>query len=350
MRNSKQRFLANAIFLRSIMLRMKLGNANPMVRMLSDPPIGITIKDSDTGSAKQGLRRPIAGRCGQEELCVVQGLRVFLGILLLWLATGSIVGCGYVPRNAQAPSRYDHGVVFILPGIEGASLLNTSLAVGLDNARVRSAIEIYDWTTGIPGNFLWNLSDLGRNRRKAAQLAERILYYKDRHPDGAVSIVGHSGGGGIALLTLEALPPRPIVDNVVLLAPAVSPQYDLRKAIRRAKHGIYHLYSPLDVGLLGLGTTLFGTVDRDHGPSAGAVGFERPAQMATEEWEELQPLLHQIQWSPELVPYGAAGDHAGWSTVWFAEKYLAPLIETGHPPVSKPERPTTGPMAGAVKR
>lgn len=266
------------------------------------------------------------------------------------LAVIGIVGCGYVPRAAQAPSRYDHGIVFILPGIEGASLLNTSLAVGLENARIRSAIEIFDWTTGIPGNFLWNLSDLERNRRKAAQLAERITDYKNRHPNGVVSIVGHSGGGGVALLTLEALPPAPIVDNVVLLAPAVSPQYDLRKAMRRAKHGIYHLYSPFDVGLLGVGTTLFGTVDRNHGPSAGAVGFERPAGMSMEEWDRIAPFLHQIRWSPELVSYGAAGDHAGWSTVWFAEKYLAPLIETGRPPAAKPERAASEPVAGTMAR
>lgn len=246
-----------------------------------------------------------------------------------------LAGCGYVPKTAQVASRYDQGVVYILPGIEGPSPLNSSLAVGLDNANIKPAIEIFDWTTGVPGNFLWNLSDLERNRREASRLARRILAYRDRHPGGQISLIGHSGGGGIALLTLEALPPESIVDNVVLLAPAVSPRYDLRKALRRAKHGIYHLYSPFDVGLLGLGTTLFGTVDRDHGPSAGAVGFEKPSRLSDEEWAAIKPRLHQIEWSADLVTFGAGGDHAGWSTVWFAEKYLAPLIETGRPPIAR---------------
>ncbi|MBL8879224.1 MAG: alpha/beta fold hydrolase [Phycisphaerales bacterium] len=254
----------------------------------------------------------------------------------------AFTGCGYVPKTAQVASRYDHGVVYILPGIEGPSPLNTSLAVGLDNAKIRPAIEIYDWTTGIPGNFLWNLSDLDRNRREASRLARRILAYRDRHPGGQVSIIGHSGGGGIALLTLEALPPEPIVDNVVLLAPAVSPRYDLRKAMRRAKNGMYHLYSPFDVGLLGIGTTVFGTVDRDHGPSAGAVGFSKPPRLSEEEWTAIAEQLHQIKWSADLVSYGAAGDHAGWSTVWFAEKYLAPLVETGRPPAAKPDATAKG--------
>lgn len=269
------------------------------------------------------------------SLCAQRAVLSAIGLF----ASVFIAGCGYVPRGAQTKPHYDRGVVYILPGIEGASILNTSIAVGLDKAHIKPAIEIFDWTTGIPGNFLWNLSDLDRNRRQAARLAQRIISYKSLHPDGDVSIVGHSGGGGIALLTLEALPPEPIVDHVVLLAPAVSPRYDLRQALLRAKDGIYHLYSPFDVGLLGLGTTFFGTVDRAHGPSAGAVGFEKPNDMPDEEWEALQPRLHQIKWSTDLVSFGAGGDHAGWSTVRFAEKYLAPLIETGRPPVTKSQKP-----------
>jgi len=235
-------------------------------------------------------------------------------------------GCA-IPKRLQAPERYAHGVVYVLPGIEGRSLLNYNIAMGLSDGGVASAIEVFDWTAHVPGAFLYNLSALERNRRVAQALADRILAYRKAHPDRPVHIIAHSGGGGVAVFALEALPLDEPVDVVILLAPALSPEYDLTAALRRTRLGIVNFYSPLDVGFLRAGTTVFGAVDREHGEAAGAVGFRYPLGLTAPGHALYDSLLRQVRWDARLRRFGANGTHVGWASRKFARTYLANLIK-----------------------
>jgi len=250
------------------------------------------------------------------------------------LVACSLVGCAVLAatgcqssRRVGGIDRYDRGIVFVLPGIEGRSVLNRNIANGLDEGGVSSAIEIHDWTVGLPGGFVFNLTNLERNQREARKLADRIVEYSRRHPGRPVHLIGHSGGGGIAVLALEALPPGERVDAAILLAPALSPTYDLSTALRRTRFGISNFYSARDVALLKFGTTLFGPIDRNHGASAGAVGFEPPAHLNGPDRELYDAELRQVRWSPRLKEVGASGGHFGWASREFARDYLAPLIK-----------------------
>lgn len=234
-------------------------------------------------------------------------------------------GCQSIGR-IDTPDRQKYGLILILPGIEGTSPLNQNIARGLHDGGVSSAIEIHDWTTGIPGNFLINLANLERNREEAWKLARRIVRYQQRWPNRPVFLIGHSGGGGIAVLALENLPERNKVDWAILLAPALSADYDLSKALRRSRHGIMNLYSDKDVGLLKVGTTIFGPIDREFGISAGAAGFQEPADLSETERLLYQRYLRQVRWREHMKRYGADGSHFGWASRRFAREYLAPLI------------------------
>lgn len=236
-----------------------------------------------------------------------------------------ISGC-HAPRAAPDESRYRRGVVFVLPGIEGRSAWNREIALGLDEGGVTSAIEIYDWTTGLPGNFVGNLTDIERNRRQARILAQRIVDYRRRNPGAPVHLIGHSGGGGIAVLALEALPPGRRIDMALLLAPALSPGHNLADALRRTRFGVCNFYSHRDVTLLKVGTSLFGPIDRAHGAAAGAVGFETPEELSAADRELYEKRLRQVPWSSRLERYGADGSHVGWTSRQFAREYLAPLV------------------------
>jgi len=216
--------------------------------------------------------------------------------------------------------------VFVLPGIEGRSVWNRDIALGLDEGGVTSAIEVYDWTTGVPGTFVYNLADLERNRRQARGLADRILAYRDRYPGSPVHLVGHSAGGGIAVLALEALPPGRQIDQAILLAPALSPDYDLSTALRRTRYGICNFYSTRDVSFLKLGTSLFGPIDRAFGMSAGAVAFRTPDGLNEADRALYATRLRQVRWNPRMKEVGASGSHLGWASRKFAGEYLAPLI------------------------
>ncbi len=246
-------------------------------------------------------------------------------VLLALLALVFAEGCG-IPRRFRAEDRYKHGVVYILPGIEGRSVWNRDLAIGLDEGGVASAIEIFDWTTGLPGGFVFNLTDYARNQRQAQKLADKIVAHRKRYPGSAVHLIGHSGGGGIAPLVIESLPAGRQIDMAILLAPALSPEYDLTTALRRTRFGICSFYSSYDVSFLKVGTSLFGTIDRDAGASAGAVGFRLPPDAPPATRHAYQTRLRQIRWTERLERYGASGTHLGWASRRFAKEYLAPLI------------------------
>jgi len=267
-------------------------------------------------------------------------------IALAGLTCLLLLGAGCrLPERLHTARRYEHGIVFILPGIEGRSIWNRNVALGLDEGGVASAIEIYDWTTGLPGGFVVNLADLQRNREQARRLAERIVQYRDEHPRGTVHLVGHSGGAGIAVMALEALPAGRQIERAILLAPALSPTHDLAAALGHTRFGIYNFFSPRDVGLLVVGTSVFGQMDREHGISAGAIGFHAPPDASDEDRALYRARLRQVRWTPRMKLVGADGSHIGWTSRRFASEYLAPIIRE-----SEAARPLPAAHAERLKR
>jgi pimeloyl-ACP methyl ester carboxylesterase len=251
---------------------------------------------------------------------------ILVGMVVTLLMAAALAGCS-LPARLTAPERYGRGVVFVLPGIEGRSVWNRNIALGLDSGGVEAAIEVFDWTSGVPGGMLYNLMDLERNRRVARQLADRIVAQRTRHPNAPIHLVGHSGGGGMILLTLEALPPGRQIDSAVLLAAAVSPDYNLVNALRRARYGIVNFYSEHDAGFLVVGTSLFGSIDRYSGPSAGAVGFRMPDYLVPEDQALYKDKLRQVAWDPRLKQTGNRGGHFGWTSQEFVRTYVATIFK-----------------------
>jgi pimeloyl-ACP methyl ester carboxylesterase len=247
-------------------------------------------------------------------------------------------GCSVADLDTR--QRQERGLVVVLPGIEGKSLYNVHIARGLDEGGVKQAIEIFDWTTAIPGGALINLTDLERNRQMAEVLSSCILQYRFHHPEQPIHLVAHSGGAGVAILTLEALPEDVNISTVTLLAAAVSPSYDLRAALQRTQYGIYNYYSAYDRFLLDVGTRVFGTVDRVHGAAAGSVGFRMAWDLKEPRDRALYRKVHNISWQPEMREYGNWGGHVDWANRRWVSHYLAPLIEDPRPlganPVDSP--------------
>src|SRR5262245_8641941 len=85
-------------------------------------------------------------------------------------------------RDLSDPERQSHGLVIILPGIEGRSSLTANIARGLADAGIRCAVVIHDWTSGAWPLFLYHLRALERNRQAASLIAERIREYQANWP------------------------------------------------------------------------------------------------------------------------------------------------------------------------
>ena len=87
----------------------------------------------------------------------------------------------------------------------------------------------------------------------------------------------------------------------------------------------YALVSRKDVGILGLGTTVFGTIDRRHSAAAGLRGFRCPRGLVEADRREYDKLC-QIAWNPQLRELGHFGGHVGWLSLRLLKKHLLPLF------------------------
>jgi pimeloyl-ACP methyl ester carboxylesterase len=225
-----------------------------------------------------------------------------------------------------APERAQRGYTIILPGIEGTSWFNISIARGLVDAGHEAAIEIYDWTTHCRLMFAYHLMALERNREQARLIAEKIVAYQDRFPDRPVCLVGHSGGAALAVLVLEALPEDRRVTQTVLLACALSPDYDLSTALRRSTRGITSFRSGGDLLYLGMGTLALGTIDRQHVVSAGTVGFRTPSHLTPERQEWYESRLHEVPYRLEMLRSFNLAGHFGPVNRRFVAEWVAPTL------------------------
>ena len=239
--------------------------------------------------------------------------------LFLFCGVAALAGCGSPKQPFVTPERLERGLVLVLPGIEGRSYLNEHICQGLSAGGVNWAIEIFDWTSKYGP--LYNQRAQETNRRKARDIASRIERYGLAFPDRPVMLVGHSGGGAMAVWTTEALGPEQTIEGAVLINPSLSPQYPLGEALGKTQRGIVLLYSPKDWVLLGIGTRVYGTMDGLHSVSAGYVGFEIPTDRP-----RIYRKLYQIGWTKDMARAGNTGSHLSSAAARFVSRYVAPLV------------------------
>ena len=126
----------------------------------------------------------------------------------------------------------------------------------------------------------------------------------------------------MALLTAAALPEGHQLTGVVMLATAISPVFDLRRALAGVRTSIWSYYSWYDAFFLRFGTTLVGTLDGRHESAAGAVGFRGPDVEA----EMASGRLIQIRWNWRMLAQFHLGEHFGCMHRVFVAEEVAPLI------------------------
>lgn len=251
-----------------------------------------------------------------------RGLQSLLGICLAPL--GRIVTKFHQPLSC--PRRMENGLIVILPGIEGCSSINESIARGLVAAELSHSIQIIDWRRFRPWNPL-HLAMLRHNRTQARVVADLIINYQRNFPGQPVHLIGHSAGAGMALFVLENLQEHQAVTSVTLMAAAISRKFDVTSLLNRTKAGIWNFYSPLDLPTVGLGTMIFGTMDRRHAISAGALGFltSDSNPLSSECDRKTMPKLHQIRYHKGMARSWNFGGHFGPTNAVFVQSNIAPI-------------------------
>lgn len=226
-----------------------------------------------------------------------------------------------LPDRADTPARRRRGLTLIVGGIEGPSVYNRAMGLGVLASGYRGAVVRFDWNAGIPlVRSLVNLVRRSHHRRHADRLAEIISRQVSEHPDGDVCLLAQSGGCWIVVKALERLEPDVRVKSAVLLAPSISPAYDPSPAAARCRDGLVSIGGPGDFFFLGIGTILLGTSDRVFGPSAGWIG-----------WHHHPPGFVEARWHPRWIRLGYLGNHTTSSSRAFI-RHLARSVFASSPP------------------
>lgn len=214
-----------------------------------------------------------------------------------------------------------------LNGVGGEKNVDRMLVAGLAAGGFEAEVTMYDWTRGQEG--LAALQAYEENQKESEKVANLILAQHKANPGQPIYVTCHSGGVGIAVWALERLPEDVRIEAMVMVAPALSPAYDLSRALRHVRGKVYVFTSPLDKYVLSAGTRMFGTIDRKYCDAAGLGGFVRPEGADATEYEKLSPQPYQREW---FGKYGSMGNHISAMGTKFAWMYVAPLLLTGRPP------------------
>lgn len=209
---------------------------------------------------------------------------------------------------------------------------------GMTDAGFKGIMQPYRWQTGA-GFAVDHMSSPEYKRSAAKGLADKIAAHHRKYPGDPIYLGGLSAGCAVVLYALEELPDDVAVDQVVLLSPSVSADFDLAPALRRVRGRIYAFTSDRDAVLKDLAAN-FGTADgkRVGTDISGIRGFHGP----------YGGKVQNIPWRPEFAKYGHNGGHTDVVASAFVQKFVAPLVvparaaaEMKPPPM---RRPSTAPF------
>ena len=213
-------------------------------------------------------------------------------------------------------------LVFVIPGAGNSPGLESSVRQCVAKERLPLTVEAFEWTHG-NRRYLIDQIDYVHTRNKGRDLADRIAGHRQACPNARIYLVSHSAGSAVVLAAAESLPPDSLT-QIVLLAPAVSRESDLRCALRTSRDGIDSFISGRDRFVLGFVTDMIGTADRQGTMAAGRYGF-RPL-IASPEDAALYDKLRQHPWDGCVAWTGNTGGHSGSYRPEYICAYVLPLL------------------------
>lgn len=239
-----------------------------------------------------------------------------LSAILLTFLSGA--GCH---RGSPPTQLRQDKLLWVFPGVGQGELGVRRATTAFRDAGYEGEIRVHDWAW--PLSHLYNLTAQQQNREDARHIARQLAARLRSQPDLVIDLVGYSGGGGVALMVVESLPDRSSVRNVILVQPAISPDYDLEPALRRITGKLVHYQSRVDWLVLGVGTSLAGTIDREFGPSSGFAGLELEKAVSD---VHLRRKVVELSWSTQDITTGHIGAHFSAFGYGFNRKRIAAFL------------------------
>lgn len=244
-----------------------------------------------------------------------------LGLLsVLLLAAGCAAGRQPVPPCSCGIPNAD--VVFVADGSGDYRTASRVLCEAVNACSAPLRVETFVWSHGYRRIFIDHV-DHCNHLEEGRRLAALAAAVKQSCPERSVYFVAHSSGAAVVLAAAEVLPPGSI-ERIVLLAPAVAHDYDLRPALRSVRQGIDVFSSRRDVGALVIAMGIAGTADRRRTAAAGRGGFTPILTCPGDELLYAKLRIHP--WDPSVEWTGNRGGHYGTLEPGFMRSYVLPLL------------------------
>jgi alpha-beta hydrolase superfamily lysophospholipase len=224
--------------------------------------------------------------------------------------------------SAKPPPKTIQGVVLCADGAGGFGWTTEALQYTAAEKQIPIHVEMVDWSHGW-GRMITDNCHWSHTKRKGQELARLVQRIRTERPELEVFLIGHSAGCAVVLQSCKDLPANS-VERIVLLAPSVSPGYDLRPALACSRLGVDAFISRRDWVTLGMTMRVFGTTDRRWTAGAGQVGFQLPDN--TPETKQLYAKLREHVWEPTEADTGNRGGHYGSYVPGYLRSKILPLL------------------------
>jgi hypothetical protein len=244
-----------------------------------------------------------------------------LGLLsVLLFAAGCAAGRQHVPPCTCAAPNAD--VVFVADGSGDYRTTSRVLCEAVNACSAPLRVETFVWSHGYR-RVLIDHVDHCNHLEEGRRLAALAAAVRQSCSQRGVYFVAQSSAAAVVLAAAEASPPGSI-DRIVLLAPAVAHDYDLRPALRSVRQSIDVFISRRDLGALVFATGIAGTADRRRTSAAGRVGFTPILTCPGDELLYAKLRIHP--WDPSVAWTGNRGSHYGTLEPGFMRAYVLPLL------------------------
>jgi pimeloyl-ACP methyl ester carboxylesterase len=249
---------------------------------------------------------------------------------ILNLLLRSAILSAFAPGCASTPPPPAQLCLILVPGVQGDAGYD-GLRRGLQQASLSVQLQSYSWGAPPP---IWFLNFQTRSIHEAAEagLRRRLQQIASAPAALPIDLIGHSAGCGVILGALAQLPRGIEVQNVILLAPSVSPGYDLQPALAHIRGKLHVFYSDRDRLFLSWRTGTFGTYDNIKTSAAGNCGF----RLSGQENSKIVQHAYDLAWRA----LDNDGDHFGTLSEKFDRAVIVPLLTANQREPSAPATTT----------
>jgi hypothetical protein len=250
---------------------------------------------------------------------------LLLGVLML------VAGCATTPTiNGPRVSQYPlpvppRALVLVLDGAGGTEITGKTLEMVVHDQGLPLGVIPYTWTHGW-GRFLADQGDADHLDYQAEAFARYVLALRAENPGLPINVLTFSAGSGVVTRAARLVPPDTF-ERVVLLAPAIAANTDIRPLLLASRRGVDAFTSNRDM-FLAVGAMVYGTTGGPRGPAAGTCGFE-PVLSSPADVLLYRSKLRQYPWTPELTCTGHTGMHNGGHQPCFLLQFVVPKFLGG---------------------